>query len=941
MRAKWEISSREEFPINWLKLLRFSAFWIGLSVGVLLLLPERAWDIKFHGLVAIAFVGIWRYSWFMLNLINAFIYMKWKFPKLLKKTLALKNPYPKRVYFMIPSYKEKFSVSEQVFTALVNEVYRIPSEVYVFVSVGSEEEAEFIQSVINRYDMLEQVKVFFLKQEMGKRVAMGHTLRAIARHFYDPLYWHEDYKEDIVVFMDGDTVMGKEILKRTLPFFKIDPKLAALTTDEGINYIGRTKLMYLWYKLKFAKRHLMMMAHSMHDKVLTLTGRFSVFRAHIVLEEEFIRYIEADHLDHYLYGRFRFLMGDDKSTWFYLLKEGYRMLYIPNTIAWSTEDRSGNFFKISASLMFRWYGNMLRNNWRAIKLGPKRIGSWYIWWAIIDQRISMWTSLVSITGVTLLSLFISPFYFVFYFVWPVIWIRTLQLVILGLFSRLNPEIIHLPMQLYDQWVGSLIKIYASSNLAKQRWAKGAKQAVEAKVYSYRFLRTAFRQFLFVFYITVFIIFVGLYVGVFKLPRFGPIPEIIGIANAKEFNPETLISYGVVPDDGADDSEGLQRLISEHRGEAEIKILLPSGKLVFEKSLVIDRDNVQIVGKENTLIESKIKGKGEAVIYVRGSKGQRVGYLLEPATKGSREVSLSGYIPSNTQFIWIGAPNDADFLKSIGSKVWKKDKPFVRQGIYKVLNVDGSKVVLSDELEIDYPAGAEVYIIEPVSNFFLENVRITQIVPGAQAEQVRFLYENTYPEYAVDTLHLKWVVDSLIRGLRVEMSGRHPLYLEESYGITVENLEVFGSWNKGKGGNGYVTFSKTHKSTIQGCRIEGIRHFVFQWASSRNLVTNCTFRVDINFHGGFTRFNTVRDSVIDLPPEHRWSPIERTPQDAHWAPPDGEGNEVVNTRIVVKRDMPESKSGYSSSSGGCYYSSVNLLLVLTPFLLVGVRNLIDR
>ena len=515
MRAKWEISSRDEFVRNWKKDLGFFLFWGSVSFIILYSLPERAWDLKFHGLIAIGIIGIWRYSWFLLNVINAFIYKNFVFPKLKKKAFNSFLKYPRRVYFMIPSYKEDFEVSRQVFTALALEVYKIPSEVYVFVAVGSKEEAKFIERIIKIHDPLNRIYVRFLKQEMGKRVAMGHTLRAIARHFNYPLNWHEDYYNDVVIFMDGDTVLGRDVLKRTLPYFRAFPNLGAVTTDEGINYLGTNPVIYLWYKLKFAQRHLLMMSHSLHRKVLTLTGRLSLFRAPIVLSEEFIRYVEADHLDHYLFGRFRFLMGDDKSTWFYLLKNGWDMLYIPDAIAWSTEDRSGNFFKVSASLMFRWYGNMLRNNWRAIKLGPKKIKSFFIWWAILDQRISMWTTLVGPLGVTLLSFFISPYYWAFYIVW-VIWTRMLQILIIDLFSKLNPSIIHLLLLLYNQWVGAVIKIYASANLAKQKWAKKTSQVVETQIEDYRLARQILKVVIALFFTFSFIFLVGAYVGIFKI-----------------------------------------------------------------------------------------------------------------------------------------------------------------------------------------------------------------------------------------------------------------------------------------------------------------------------------------------------------------------------------------------------------------------------------------
>ena len=45
----------------------------------------------------------------------------------------------------------------------------------------------------------------------------------------------------------------------------------------------------------------------------------SVFRAKQLTSKKLIRLLEADHLDHWLWGDFRFLSGDDKSTWYCML----------------------------------------------------------------------------------------------------------------------------------------------------------------------------------------------------------------------------------------------------------------------------------------------------------------------------------------------------------------------------------------------------------------------------------------------------------------------------------------------------------------------------------------------------------------------------------------------------------------------------------------------
>jgi len=880
MKPTLAYSSREEFPRSWIRFFLFVFFWLITSLIILASLPGRAWDLKFHGLIGIAIIGIWRYTWFVINAVNALIYKFYVYPKYKKLLKNVKNPYPKRLYFMIPSYKESPKVSEIVFMSLVQECYKISSEVFAFVAVGSRKEADFIEQVVKAYDYKNKIHLIFLFQELGKRVAMGHTLRAISRHFKNPLYFHLGYKDDLIVFMDGDTVLGKGVLKKVLPLFRLSPKIAAVTTDEEVHYIGKNLFILLWYRLKFARRHILMMSHSLHRKVLTLTGRFSVFRAQVVLNEEFIRFVEADHLEHYLFGKFRFLMGDDKSTWFYLLKNGWDMLYAPDVLTWSVEDRSGSFFKISISLMFRWYGNMLRNNWRAIKLGPRKIGSWFIWWAIVDQRISMWTSLVGPTGATLLSIFISPFYLVFYLIW-VIWIRVLQLTWLFIVSRLTLHTLHLPLQVYDQWVGSIVKIYASSNLAKQKWAKHAKQEIGAKIHSFKTLRSIMRYALIVLYITLYIYFVGLYVGVFKLPRFGPLPSFAFSLEIKDYK------------------LGLEKEIKRKLEKGYKDIYIEPGTYCVKESIVIKRSGVNLIGKGNVLLISEIKGKGKSVIEIKGNKGKKLGYMIYQVKKGERMIILDRKVSKGVRYIWIGAPNTEEFLREIGSRVWFGEKPFLRQGIYGVKEIHGNEIILSESVEIDYPEGSVVFAPNLVTNVRIQNLTLYQKVPEHSPQEVKSIYKNLFPENKVDGIRLRWTSNVILKNVKVLMAGRHALSIENSYGTKVYNFKAFGSWNKGKGGSGYVRIYKSYRTIIKRCFISGMRHFVIQWASSRNLVDNCTFFVDVNFHGGLSRYNLIKNSKIIIPKEHPWAPVEKTPLNAHWAPPDGEGNRVVNAEIIIK------------------------------------------
>ncbi len=199
--------------------------------------------------------------------------------------------------------------------------------------------------------------------------------------------------DDIVVFMDGDSLFGHGMLEKCVPMFLADPRLGALTTDEEVQVHG-PRWVSTWLEMRFAQRRIAMQSHAISNKVLTLTGRLSLFRAHLVIDPGFIRMIEEDHLEHWLWGRFRFLSGDDKSSWYYLLGKGVRMTYVPDALSITIEHIEGSGYDRMVQNLRRWSGNMLRNGSRAIALGPRRVG-FFIWWCIIDQRLAMWTMLFS------------------------------------------------------------------------------------------------------------------------------------------------------------------------------------------------------------------------------------------------------------------------------------------------------------------------------------------------------------------------------------------------------------------------------------------------------------------------------------------------------------------------------------------------------------------
>ncbi len=488
-------------------------FWLVMGMLLALAMPQQAWAIKASTAVVIGVIGAWRYSWWLVNILRGLVFRWRRFPALRRQYHALAHPYPRRLFIMVLSYKENPQISARVFTALARELTGLPMQTTIVVSVGEEIEARFIRGVFARAGG-NAAKLMFMQQNQGKRVAMGHALRCIARDYNHPLTWTPAAKDDLVIFMDGDSLITPGAIRRTLGFFKLDSRLGGLTTHEDAIVENGSLLASEWYKIRFARRHAMMKSHALSGKVLTLTGRFSIFRAPTVLSEHFIRGVEADHLNHWLFGRFRFLMGDDKSTWYHLLKERWNMLYVPDVLVYSLESRTDSFFRLTIPLTFRWNGNMLRNNARALALGPGCTG-FFIWFAILDQRLSMWTTLVGPVNATLLVITHSWYYAVFYLIWVIV-TRSLQLLVVAMNGK-QISVIDLPLQVYDQWVGSLVKIYASYHLNQQSWskakAKTASQPARSLFDPARLLSRAIMA----LHVAIVMLLLALSVGVIHLP----------------------------------------------------------------------------------------------------------------------------------------------------------------------------------------------------------------------------------------------------------------------------------------------------------------------------------------------------------------------------------------------------------------------------------------
>jgi mannuronan synthase len=371
------------FLEKWSPLVQIKiAMYFAVCLCMLMLLPNSIYSPELREVTyIIGILGVWRYGWWFNHFARAKIYEKIAYPRAAARAKEVWDSgwRPRHIHIQMTTFREHREISEAVISGLVNQIREcgVPATLWLGSSERPDEDKIANYLKIVGADCNITLKIIRQNQP-GKRVAIALILRAMSRAMVP--------KGDIVVFMDGDFVMHPGCLRKCLPLFAIDPGLHALTTNEDVLVKGPW-WMSPWLNMRFAQRRLAMQSHALSGRVLTLTGRMSVFRAEHIMKEEFIRLQEADFLNHWLWGTFRFLSGDDKSTWYTLLKYGVRMTYVPDANGTTIEVVEGNGYRRMVENLRRWSGNMLRNGYRAILLGPTKM-PFFIWWCLIDQRLA-------------------------------------------------------------------------------------------------------------------------------------------------------------------------------------------------------------------------------------------------------------------------------------------------------------------------------------------------------------------------------------------------------------------------------------------------------------------------------------------------------------------------------------------------------------------------
>ncbi|MEL7132510.1 MAG: glycosyltransferase, partial [Pseudomonadota bacterium] len=258
--------------------------------------------------IVIGVLGIWRYSWALLNFGRALYFKRLVYPRWRKRRHAqfAQSTARHHCYFMVTTYMVDQDTTLPVYRSIFRAAMAARDGATIVASVVDGMDDRLIRDIYHAMgcDPQHVTLVIDRIKSNGKRDAMSQALRILAG--FSPSH------NDIMVFVDGDTLVPEDIWARSAPVFT-DPKTGALTTNEAAIIDGEG-LFKDWFRLRFHQRQVMMCSMGLSNRVLTLTGRMSVFRADLATDPSFVRAVGQDYLDHWRLGRVNFLTGDDKST---------------------------------------------------------------------------------------------------------------------------------------------------------------------------------------------------------------------------------------------------------------------------------------------------------------------------------------------------------------------------------------------------------------------------------------------------------------------------------------------------------------------------------------------------------------------------------------------------------------------------------------------------
>ncbi|NKB28189.1 MAG: hypothetical protein GKR99_11770 [Rhodobacteraceae bacterium] len=354
-----------------------------------------------------------------------------------------------------------------------------------------------------------------------------------------------------------------------------------------------------------------------------------------------------------------------------------------------------------------------------------------------------------------------------------------------------------------------------------------------------------------------------------------------------------------------DAATLQGIIDAAVGETTIH--LAAGTFVFNRTVVIDRDDISLVGAgsaQTTIIAHPTLGNAPAIQLGHALHHPQIGDTYElaaPARAGATAAVLGqGHGAQVGDYLYFTQENTAAFFAEIGDQVWQQDKN-LRTTLTKVTVVQGNRVEFETPLAFDFdPAYTTVEDRQIIDGNTLSGITIRGGWGTAEASD----FSNTAPQAMGSTMiMIGGTANATLFDISIQDAASHGITVADSTGLTARDITIDGAVNKGIGGNGYGLWIRdVQDSSFRDLTIMDMRHAVtfasYTSATGNDLHVAKTNR-DINFHGGRDQHNTVVvDSSIRSGPEEGYlAPTLFVNEGTNYGAPTEAAANLVTFRIV--------------------------------------------
>lgn len=422
-----------------------------LLVSISLSLIEQEGNTSIF--LGLGVVGVWRHGWGILNVFRASAYIRKN-----RNSATGRQPISNTLTVVVTFYNQTDEEVALVAKELTHATETLSQKPLYVIAYKTEDQRRLIDDIVQRHAAVHYVK----QQGLGKREALADALW-LARSVLPG----EALEHGYVLLMDGDTLATRDAVLRSLETLASKPTIGAVVVNE-IPFVKGSQLFGVWRLLRSIQRNKLMSAFALSERVLVLTGRFAMLRANIILQRDVINRIRKDYVET-SNAYVPLLSGDDKTTWLEVLRRNYGMIYLPKTFIYPIENPNleSGFLKGVYALTFRYAGNMARANLHP-DAWSKAKGKWHFYYGLLDQRVSMWTSLLTPFALLMLLVF-GPFSLFVIFLTYVLMIKNMQASVAALLGgHYDPWFPYL--MLFDQTMQSIVKIMAFAYPHRQSWS---------------------------------------------------------------------------------------------------------------------------------------------------------------------------------------------------------------------------------------------------------------------------------------------------------------------------------------------------------------------------------------------------------------------------------------------------------------------------------------